>query len=412
MKRSFLLYGCFVFALAMLWLPAAAMAEPDEDNAEGDENPWGAAAIDHKLNVGWEYPSDYIKRPLVYNKRVIEFGVNFQYKYAHDYWDDDAKLVAGSFKSKKETFNFFFGGGISDNFSASINFPFVYKKTIIYPGNQNYRNGRKNTYGYLGEEAVVDFFDHSDPWKLWEADLPQLGDVKVWLAYQVFKKFDPYTTSIVVETAIKWPTGNDNPRRTSQIRNYMTSGQTDWYIGVAAKQQAWKFSFDFALGYNYRMPADTKYSPGEVDLADQVIGEFELAFQIPEWGPLSTWVFPTWALVHDVRFRRNVRYAWPNVFRWEDGSPTTFHAKESTITNNDGSETKLGDAGGYALDLEHKIVFQVQPELDVYFGVNIPVMGKDSFLTYSRSYYLPPYEIEGNEGVGITYTLGVTKRWQ
>jgi hypothetical protein len=64
------------------------------------------------------------------------------------------------------------------------------------------------------------------------------------------------------------------------------------------------------------------------------------------------------------------------------------------------------------LSVEPKIIYQWGPDLDVYFNMNIPMMGENSFLVYSRSYYTPPFDIEGNDGVGVTYTLGLKKRWQ
>jgi hypothetical protein len=367
--------------------PAAiAWAEDGVDQAEdGKENPWGAAAIDHKLNAGWEYPSDYVKRPLVYNRRVVEFGANFQYRYVHHYWDDEGKLIAGSFKTKRETVNLFLGGGFSDNWSVSINWPFTYKKTVVYPGNQNYRAGRVNTYGALAEEAAVNFLDHSDPWKLWEAQLPQLGDVNVWSAYQFFRRLDP-TTSIAVETNIKWATGNDNPRRGSVVRNYLTSGQSDWYGGLGLKQSAWKFGFELHGGYNWRMPADTKYTPGKLDIADQALANGEISFQVPK-----AYFIDTFAIACAGHYM--------------------YRVMESTVEDKLGNKIKLGDYPGYEARVEPKIIYQWDPDFDIYFTMDIPLAGQNSFLVYSHSYYLPPYEIEGNDGVGITYTLGLKKRW-
>jgi len=375
-----------IFALAMF--SASALAEDSQDKGgQGDDNPWGAAAIDHKLNVGWEYPSDYVARPLVYNRRVVEVDADFQYKYSDQFFDDAGKLVTGGFKERKETLNLFLGGGFSDNWSVSVNFPLVYMKTVVEPGEQNYRPGRSNTYGALGEEAFVNFLDRSDPWKLWEAQLPQLGDVKVWMAYQVFRRLDP-TSSIVVETTIKLPTGNDNPRRGAEIRPYVTSGEPDWYGGLAIKQQAWKFSFEAHAGYNWRMPDDAKYAPGKIDLADQVLANGEIMLQVP----LKVWIMDTFAIGSGVSYMDRVT--------------------SSTMRDDAGKLVKLDDYPGYTLDVTPKAILQSGSDWDIYFTTDIPLAGKRTFLVYSRSYYLPPTDIEGNEGVGVTYTLGLKKRWQ
>jgi len=383
MKLRVLIYLCLFVFIGTVGMPLVAAAEDDED--EGDDNPWGDAAIDHDLNVGWVYPSAYIEQPLVYSKRVTEFGISLDYRYAHHYWNDDGELIEGSFKTKKQTFNVFLGMGFSDNWSVSLNWPFVYKKTMLYDGNQNYRLGRKNTYGVLAEEAFTDFLDHSDPWKLWEADLPTLGDIDMWTAYQFFRRSDPMT-SIAYEMLIKWPTGNDNPRRTGNIRNYLTTGQTDWYNGLAIKQQAWKFSFELHAGYNYRMPADTKFSPGKLDLADQVVGDAEIAFQMPElFAPHFT--------------NNNLALALR--------AYGFFRVIETTIEDNLGNEHTLEDAPGYAFHIEPKVMWK-----NWFFSMDYPVMGRNSFLVFSRSLFLPPLELESYEGVGITYSLGYLKRWQ
>ncbi len=385
MKRRALLSGClFVFVLA-LGLPTLVLAEQSGDDG-GNPNPWGDASIHHRLNVGWEYPSDFVARPLVYSKRVTEFGFSYDYRYVHNYWDSDGNLVEGGFKTKKQTYNLFFGMGLSDNWSVSFNWPFVYKKTIIYPGGNNYRLGRTNTYGALLEDAVVDYFDHHDAWKLWEAQLPQLGDVVMWTGYQFFHRLDP-TTSFIGEFRIKFPTGNDNPRRTGHIRNYVTDGNTDWYTGLAIKQQAWKFSFALHAGYNYRMPADTKYSPGKIDLGDEVQGNFQLAFQMPGLKPL----WDTFAIIGDADYITRVM--------------------KTTVIDNLGAKQTLDDVPGSSLYVRPKISFTLG-DGDLWIGMNIPIMGQNSFLVYSRSLFLPPIELESYDGVGITYSIGITKRWQ
>ncbi len=385
MKRRVLLLGClFVFVLA-LGLPMVALAAEGSEEGE-DSDPWGDASIHHRLNVGWEYPSEYVARPLVYSKRVTEFGFSFDYRYVNDYWNEDGELIEGSFKTKKQTFNLFLGMGLSDNWSCSVNWPFVYKKTMVFPESNNYRLGRNNTYGILAEEAVVDFFDHSDPWQLWEAQLPQLGDLTIWTAYQFFRRLDP-TTSFIGEFRLKLPTGNDNPRRTGHIRNYLTTGNTDWYGGLAIKQQAWKFAFTARAGYNFRMPADTKYSPGKIDLADEVLGNFQMAFQMPALQP----IWDTFAIIGDVNYMQRVT--------------------KTTIIDNLDNEQTMDDVPGMALNVRPKLSF-THGSGDLWLAMDIPVMGQNSFLVYSRSMFLPPIELESYDGVGITYSIGITKRWQ
>ncbi len=388
MKLRIVLLSCLVVFMLSLSLPIMAAAEDDDDDDdEGDDNPWGEAAIDHKLNVGWQYPSDYVEQPLVYSKRVTEFGFSYDYRYAHNYWNDNEELIEGSFKTKKQTFNIFLGLGLSDNLSVSLNWPLVYKKTKVFPGNQNYRTGRTNTYGALLEESFLDFMDHSDPWKIWEADLPTLGDINMWTAYQFFNRTDPMT-SLAVEMLIKWPTGNDNPRRTGELRNYLTSGNTDWYAGLAAKQQAWKFAFELHAGYNYRMPADTKFSPGKLDLADQVRGTFEVAFQMPKLDPF-----------------------W-NSFAAAVETEYYYRLMPTTIEDNLGNEHELEDSPGYELSVKPKLIYSYKPGWDLHLGMDVPVAGQNSFLVFSRSLYLPPLELESYDGVGITYSIGLVKRWQ
>jgi hypothetical protein len=393
MKRRFLIFGCFVLVIALMTPVLAVAADDDDEDDEGDDNPWGEAAIDHKLNVGFQYPSEYVHRPLVYSKRVVEFGVVLDYKYTHHYWDDSGNLVAGSFKTKKETLNIFLGGGISDWLSASINWPLTYRKTRVFKGNQNYVRSSKNTYGTLGEQAVVDFLDHSDPWKLWEMDLPTMGDVDLWIAISLFRRLDP-TTNIILETNAKFATGNDNPRRAGEIRGYMTSGQTDFYSGFAVKQSVWQMGFELHAGYNYRLPADTKFSPGHLDLADQVKVDGEIAIQVPAVPVLPKWlVFGTdWAAAVEAHYMMRVA--------------------ESTVVDALDNEIKLQDYPGYNLSVTPKIVLAWGPMTDMILSADIPVQGQNSFLVYSRSYYLPPFDIEGNDGVGVTYTLGLKKRWQ
>jgi len=394
--------------LLMLALCFCSMAIAGSDDKEGDDK-WGEAKIDHPLNLGWEYPADYIERPLVYSKRVTEFGLKFDYKYARDYWDRDGSLVRGPFREKKETLNVFIGLGISDNFSASLNAPFTYKKTMIFPvtymgGKNNYRNGRVNTYGALAEDAVVDFFEHHEPWRVWEADLPQLGDMEFWMAYQVYKHFD-WTTSVTIEALTKFATGNDNLRHKDKIRNYVASGNTDLYIGPAVKQQVWKFAFEFHGGYNWRMPAVTKYSAGDLNLADQLLGKFETAFQIPEVKPLWKSIALAGGVKGFYRIGNISTGPWFTDIKLRG---------ESTIKDNEGNFRFLDDYPGYELIAYPKIVYQKSSSWDVYVQADIPILGRKSFLNDrgSTSFYVPPYDIESYEPAGIVYTLGVTKRWQ
>ncbi|MDP8224770.1 MAG: hypothetical protein P9L99_15530 [Candidatus Lernaella stagnicola] len=392
MKRRFLIFGCFVIVAAML-VPGLALGQDgDDEGDEEDDNPWGEAAVDHTLNAGWEYPTDYIHRPLVYNKRVVELGLSFEYKYTRHFWDDGGNLVAGSFKTKKETLNFYVGGGLADWLSVSINWPFSYRKTRIFDGNQNYRPGRKNTYGVLAEEATVDFLDHSDPWKLWEMDMPSLGDIDVWIAFSLFRRLDP-TTSIILETNTKFATGNDNPRRGTEIRGNITSGQTDFYSGFAVKQSAWQFAFELHGGYNYRLPADTKYAPGELDLADQVKVDGEIGFLIPAVPVLPRWLVlgADWTLACEGHYLMRIT--------------------ESTVEDNLGNEFKLMD-DGFEASITPKLVLAWASDTDLILSADIPMQGESSYLLFSRSYYLPPFDIEGNDGVGVTYSLGLKKRWQ
>jgi len=404
MKRRLLVPFLFTLFVTWLLLPLAGWAATDNedgDEDEGEDNPWGESAIDHKLNVGWDYPAEYVKRPLGFNKSLIEFGAGLEYKYVHHFWNDDGELIKGSFKTKKQTLNVHFGMGITDNLSFSINWPFVYKKTQLYAGNQNYRESRENTYGVLAEEAFVEFLDHSDPWQIWEMDLPWMGDVEMTFIYQFIRLLDP-TTSLALESTVKWPTGNDNPRRSSQPRNYLTSGQTDWYNGLGFKQSVgdkWGLGITLRGGYLWRMPGSVKYAPGELDLADQMLADAELAFQIPGIpvdlpSPLS-WFWPfnqSWAIAAEGHYMQRV--------------------VESTVEDSLGNEVKMGDQPGYEMSVEPKLIFTYEPNLDLVFAVDVPLAGQSSFLSFSRSYYVPPYEIEGNDGVGVNYTIGLTKRWQ
>jgi hypothetical protein len=213
-----------------------------------------------------------------------------------------------------------------------------------------------------------------------------MGDVVLWTAYQFYMHLEP-TTSFVGEFRLRFPTGNDNFRRTGHIRNYLTNGNTDWYGGLAIKQQAWKFSFALHAGYNFRMPADTKYSPGKIDLGDEVLGNFQAAFQMPVLQPL----WDTFAIICDVNYMQRVM--------------------ATTVVDNLGNDQTLDDVPASALDVRPKLSFTLGTG-DLWLAMDIPIMGQNSFLVYSRSMWLPPIELESYDGVGITYSIGITKRWQ
>ena len=406
MNLRVLLFFYLIVIIGLAMTPFALAADDDDEEDDESEDPWGDAKIDHELNKGWDYPDVYIEQPLNYSKRVTEFAFGFSQKYTRHYYDEVGDLVAGSFKTKKQIFSFYFGMGFTDNWSVSIMFPFVYKKTKIFDGNQNYRQKRDNTYGYLFEEGLVDFFDNHEIWKLWEADLPQLGDVVIHNSYSVFRKMEPYTTSIVLELDIKFPTGNDNPRRGDTVRNYLTAGNTDSALGIGIKQQAWWLSFEFHFAYNIRWPAATKHSAGELDYGDQLLGEFELAFQPDSgWSYLDSLVLA--GAVHAMArpLSEDFRFAGKKAF-------STY------LKDNAGNITELDDAPGGVLSVEPKIIYMAPVTWlthlfnEVHLGMDIPVYGQRSFLVSSKSNYLPPWDIEGYEGVGITYSFNLIKRWQ
>lgn len=400
MNFRVLMLFCLITLFLLLMTPIAIAADDDEEDDQ--EDPWGDAAIDHKLNAGWDYPSDYIAQPLNYSKRVTEFGFGFSQMSSRHYYDDNSELVEGSFRSRKQVFEFFLGMGFSDNWSIAVTFPFVYKKTKILEGNQNYRNGGDNTYGYLFEESFVDYLTNHEIWKLWEADLPQLGDVRLWTCYSLYRKLDPRTTSLILEVEAKFPTGNDNLRRGGEVRNFVTTGNTDTYIGLGFKQEAWKFAFEIHGGYNWRLPANTKYSAGEIDFGDQVLADGEVVFEIPAAEPL-------WSEL-------NIAAFFHYMGRYENVSLGDRDIMNTYVEDNLGNEVKLDDAPASLLSVGPKLVWQhdwlskLFDELS--FEMDIPIAGQNSFLVPSHSLYLPPWELESYEGVGITYSIGLLKRWQ
>lgn len=424
MKLRVTFWTCLVLALAfVLFFAVASWANDDdpkdqdypepedepggEDGDEEDEDEWGDAKIDHQLNVGWEYPAEHVQRPLVYPRHVTEFGMIFDYKFARHYYNDDGELIEGSFQTKKETLNLFLGMGFTDKWSMRINFPFVWKKTkITSTQNQNYRAGRDNVYGYLAEEAVVDYFDHHELWKLWEADLPQLGDVDIWMGWSPFRpktleEDADYMTSWIWEVDYKAPTGNDNPRRGNEVRNFLTDGTPDTYFGTAVKQMLWRFSLEGHLGYNWRMPASVKYLAGEIDFADQIKADGEVAFQLPEAA---------------------VRIMTANLFKDSGaiilGGHYMTRVTDTEIKDKNGNTITVDDAPGYLASFEPQLILHGYTGFfkwfsgDVVLSADVPMAGQNSFFVASRSSALPPFEVESYEGVGITYSLGLIKRWQ
>lgn len=391
MKLRVSILTCLLLLTSMLLLSNWVLAADEDSDKEKEEDQWGDYKIDHKLNIPWEYPNDYVKRPLVYNKRVTEFGVGLSYKDAKHYYDEDGNLVEGDFRIKKQTIDLSLGMGFTDRWSVRINFPFSYKKTKIDDPSL-YRLDRSNVYGTQAEEAFIDFVDYHELWKLWEADLPSLGDVHIWTGYSLYQKFDP-TTSFIIEFDYKAPTGNDNPRRGAKVRNYLTTGTPDFYSGLAIKQQTWKFSFEGHAGYNARMKSDTKYSSGTLDLSDQLLTDLEVAFQVPELKS----VLGSWTILSQVHYMRRMT--------------------NTTITPNTGGKKEIEDTPGYSLSIEPKIIYPYKGFIEtlsgeLYFSADIPLGGQRSFLVQGKNYFLPPWEIESYEAVGITYTLGLIKRWQ
>lgn len=409
MKLRVVFLTCLAFSTAFIFaslaIPAFAQDEGKDDGDDKDEeeeDEWGEARIDHALNAGWEYPSDYVQRPLVFPKHVSELGMSFDYKNARHYYDEDGTLVEGSFKSKKQVLNLNAGIGFTDRWSVRVNFPLVWKKTkITSQENQNYRVGRENTYGFLAEEATVDYLDNHELWKLWEADLPTLGDVEVWMGYSPFRpktleKDQKTSTSWIFETVYKAPTGNDNPRRGAHVRSYLTDGNPNFYLGTAVKQYLYFMSAAVHAGYNWRMPASVKYLAGEVDYADEIKVDGELAFQLPKKGAGEP--FNPFALVIGGHYMTRVT--------------------DSEIKDNNGNTEVVEDTPGFMASVEPKLVYHGYTGFfewfsgDLYFSADIPVAGQRSFFVESRSLALPPFDVESYEGVGITYTLGLIKRWE
>jgi len=84
---------------------------------------------------------------------------------------------------------------------------------------------------------------------------------------------------------------------------------------------------------------------------------------------------------------------------------------KTTIIDNLDNEQTMDDVPGMALNVRPKLSF-THGSGDLWLAMDIPVMGQNSFLVYSRSMFLPPIELESYDGVGVTYSIGITKRWQ
>ncbi|MCZ7584792.1 MAG: hypothetical protein M5R36_16480 [Deltaproteobacteria bacterium] len=84
MKLRVFLLTCLL--LSIVWSNVVWAADDDDDadddEDEDEEDKWGEAKLDHDLNFAWEYPGEYTKRPLVYSKKVSEFGAEFSYRHA------------------------------------------------------------------------------------------------------------------------------------------------------------------------------------------------------------------------------------------------------------------------------------------------------------------------------------------
>jgi hypothetical protein len=255
----------------------------------------------------------------------------------------------------------------------------------------------------------VDYVTGGEGWDWWNFKWPWLGDISLAFTYEPIHKWygdefgltdrkkKLYMSSLAIESIPKFATGNDNLRRGTTPRNMIFSGQTDWYNGIAFKQQAWRFSFVVKAGYNWRLAAVTKYAPGLIDMADQVKVFGEVMFQIPSFPVLSP---PKWksGIWQSFAIGAGLRYA--------------VRIGESTLDPIRGEFEKLGDDGGYLMELTPKVVYQVTGTTDITFDMSVPLGGKKSFLGLTNSFYLPPYEIESYDAVGITYSLGVQTRFQ
>jgi len=358
-----------------------------EDEKEGEEEEeWGEYELEGvKLNIPWEYPSDYVERPLNYSREVFAFGIDFTYLYSDQYWDDDGKLIDGPFQIAKQTFRLYIGFGFTDVLTFEAYFPFTYKKTRILKGNYSYREHDTNVYGTIFEEAALDYLDGGEGWDWWNFELPQLGDSEFRATYSIYRKMEP-TTSLVLQSFLKFPTGSSNVRNGRDILNYTTSGNTDWYNGIAFKQQFWKFDVAVAGGYLWRMPAVVMYTPGEVDLADQLKVYGELFFQVPKVKPL--WQSFAVGVCADYFLRLN----------------------SSVIDPIRGPSVELDDGGGYLLTITPKLIYHKGGK-DLWASVSIPFAGQTSFLGFTHNFFYPPYDIESYEPTGITYAIGFVKRY-
>ena len=384
----------FLIGLLMLVLVGWVFADEGGDNQEqqGDseqegeeEDEWGEYKLGIELNVPWSYPADYVKRPLNYSREVFAFGIDFTYLYSDQYWDDDGKLVDAPFQIAKQTFRIYLGVGFTDVLTFEAYFPFSYKKTRVLKGNYNYREDGSNVYGTIFEEAALDYLDGGEGWDWWNFQLPWLGDSEFRATYSLYRKMDP-TTSLVLQSFLKFPTGSDNLRSGRDVLNYSTSGNTDWYNGLAFKQQFWKFDVALAAGYNWRMPANVKYTPGEVDLADQLKAYGELFFQVPKVKPLF------------------------NSFAVGVCADYFLRLDNTVIDPIRGPEIELDDGGGYLLTVTPKLIYQKGGK-DLWVAVSIPFSGKTSLLGFTHNFFYPPYDIESYEPTGVSYAIGFVKRY-
>ena len=357
----------------------------DDQNKGEEENKWGEYKIDWPLNVPWEYPSDYVARPLNYSREVFAFGIDFNYTYSDQYWDDKGKLIDGPFQIAKQTMRFYFGVGFTDTLTFEAYFPFSYKKTRVLSGNYNYRDYESNVYGTLVEEEMFDYLDGGKGWDWWNFQLPLVGDFEFRMTYSLYRKLEP-TTSLALQSFVKFPTGSDNMRDGRNVRNYITSGNTDWYNGLAVKQQLWKFDVAAGGGYLWRMPANTKYGDGEVDLADQLKAYGEVFFQVPQVKP----IFKSFAI----------------------GVSAEYYLRlvNSELKPIRGNTEELEDGGGYLLTISPKLLYQ-KGDKDIWASVSIPFAGQASFLGLTHNFFYPPYDIESYEPTGVSYAIGFVKRY-
>lgn len=391
MMKKVLLAGLLMLALFGLVLADEGQdgedKQGDDDKKCEEEDKWGEYKLDWPLNVPWSYPSDYVSRPLNYSREVFALGIDFKYLYSDQYWDDEGKLIDAPFQIAKQTIGFYLGVGFTDVLTLEAYFPFTYKKTRVLKSsnNYNYRENDTNVYGTLFEEELYDYLDGGEGWDWWNFQLPLVGDFEFKMTYSLYRKLEP-TTSAAIQSFVKFPTGNDNPRAGKDIRNYITSGNTDWYNGLGFKQQFWKFDVALAGGYLWRMPSNTKYGYGTVDLADQLKAYGEFFFQMPQVKPF----FKSFAI----------------------GVCADYYLRlvNTEIDPVRGDKRELDDGGGYLLTISPKLVYQ-KGSKDIWASINIPFSGQSSLLGVTHNFFYPPYDIESYEPTGVSYAIGFVKRY-